>query len=304
MRIRVLVENEKYVRDEVYLSNVLRYLEWAHDVFIEDYSTSSRVSQSVDVTLSMIRIRNLLKYADQIGQDPIIVNDYDPWCSLAIDQPYTGLYDLIWKRLNIQAFLVSSYEWCKISRDMGYPTAWYRIGVQAKDCDHGNRFWNSRSIDLEFRGSRHDFRVKAFDNLARAGLTVPWPANKVPLSQFGDHLRNVRVWAHDESLKFRTIRGEYVNSNWLWPKTCEVLARGCFVVRDEQMEMYHYDLDSIPTLITYRGIENARSAYESILAMSPSERDSRIDHAVARMRHADPYRTFAEEFEKIVSDTR
>lgn len=304
MRIRILAESEKYVRDEVYLSRTLSELEKHHDVFIDDLSQKRRVASSIDATLSMVRVRNLLKYADRIGQDPVIVNDYDPWCSLAVSQPYTGLYENIWRRLSVQSFLVSSYEWCKISREMGYPTAWYRIGAAKSDCSHGGKLWDDRTVELEFRGSRHDFRIKAFERLAEAGLTVPWPLTKVPLKDFGSYLNTVRVWAHDESQKFHTIQGKQVESNWLWPKTCEVLARGCFVIRDAQSEMRHYDLVGIPTLITYDGIENAAETYRSVVNMSTKEKDERIEYAVQLMSQIDPYADFATRFEHIIKDTR
>lgn len=294
MRLLVVVDSKPYAFSEVYQSKLHEALRRDHEcVYAETESKTIDSNASFDGVFCCVKARNVLRHADFIKRvslgRQIVIQDYDPWRFLADDQPYTGVYSEISKRLNVVNFFVPSKSWRDVARDLGHGCVWSPIGLSPSNVSHGNRFWKDRKIDIEFRGSEYDTRSASFRALKESGFDVPWKKDKIsPYSEFLTHLNNVKVWAHDESLKFY-VKGKAVESNWLWPKACEILSRGCFLVRDRQTELFHYELDVLPTLLVYSNINEAKNVYDDLLSIDDNEKDSVIRESIDRLRKIDHY---------------
>jgi hypothetical protein len=110
------------------------------------------------------------------------------------------------------------------------------------------------------------------------------------------HLSNVKVWAHDES-ETVTFEGEVFSRNCLWPKALEVLSRGCFLLRDWQVEADNYGISILPTAYLYRDIKDAQVLLDKINSIPEEECNNRIRETVRWIRKQDFYGQASRELE-------
>jgi hypothetical protein len=174
---------------------------------------------------------------------------------------------------------VSAKTWAdKVFHEDMLPSDFIKLGVLPEYCCFTP--WQKRTKEVEFKGTRHTWRVAGHKRLCDAGIPVVWDSAIVkPYDAFLNYLSSVRVWAHSESNAW-TINNQPISSNALWPKGIEALARGCFVLRDAQEEMFYYDAKKMPALLTFSSEDEAKAAYERLLCLSDKQRDQMTQETI------------------------
>ena len=248
MKLLVLVDTLQYVNNEIYQQHLHPLLRQAHDCLyleLNDLRHARNYAIYFDHVFSALKLRTLYKNVELVnhvtGHTSITVQDYDPWVSYEDGSPYKGAYEVIADKLNVKNFMVSSVEWANYVKSQGIPAFAVQLGVSSNMCKFTP--WEDRKLDVEFRGSFREYRQRNFDRLTQLGLRDVWKREFInPYSAFLEYLDNLRVWVQFEGEPI-VVNGQPREFNGLWPKAIEILARGCFLVRNRQAEATHYGID-------------------------------------------------------------
>lgn len=286
-RVLLLVDSVSYVRGEIYQHQLLEAFDARHDLdvrFVElQQMTYPNAASGFDRIVSLLKIRTLDAHRERVraflGSTPVMIVDYDPWVNFVDGSPYRGCYQRIASTINVGSFYVSAQTWAnKVTQELGLPCRFVKLGMLSKYCSFTP--WRERMREIEFKGTRHSWRVAGHERLLMAGLPVVWdPFVVKPYDAFLNYLSTVRVWAHSE-IGAWTINGKQIVPNAVWPKGIEALARGCFVIRDAQEEMLHYDSEKMPALLTFNNESEAPVVYEKLLSLSDEQRDNMMRETV------------------------
>jgi hypothetical protein len=302
-RLVLFADSKKYIKNNCYQSQLLKTLERNYRVRIvsaEDISNEViPKGLESDMALSVLRMRTLSALAPKLGSilqgRSLWVYEQDPWQAFMDDSPYKGAYHHIASFIQVAAFLNTSLWWTKYVRERGLPSVFVRMGMLPEYCKLG-KVWDRRSIGLGFQGTLHPHRKRFFEQLSGYGMPVTVLPSS-PYSRFLNTLQDIRIHIHTEDAPW-VIDGMSVSRNALWIKDTEAAARGCFSIRDHEDESDAYAIDDIPTIYTYRDVDEVPTLVESIMSMSPSERDDRMVEAVKCMRMRNDWQTVIDAIEQ------
>jgi hypothetical protein len=293
-RLHAIVDSVSYVTSEVYQHQLHEELTRLYEVSYHELSSLGKIYiDPGDVVFSALKLRSVKSHLNRIsaavGNNLIIVQDYDPWVSFEDGSPYKGAYTTIQNHLNAK-FFVPSKNWCDLISRRNITCRYHPIGMAPRYCTANP--WENRDVRLEFRGSSYPSREAGMHRLVAGGLPDPWVRKPIkPYSSFLEHLTRVRVWAHNENETI-IVDGEHICRNWLWPKAIEVLSRGCFLIRDWQPESENY-VSMMPTARLYRHEAQANDLLLEIESLEPRVRNEMILETVEQVRRADYYRNLS-----------
>ena len=294
MKLTVLVDSVDYVKNEVYQQHVHAILPQYFDVTYIEYgphtNRTDKFKGDENVFICM-KSRNLLKHVHDIkiwlGDRKPIVQDYDPWVFYDDTSPYKGGYDAIAEKLKEFTLFVPSQYWSSITKTKsGIDARPFKLGIPPDKCEVN--FWQCKANDIIFRGSSYPSRERSFAKLSQQ-IPVVWKRDVIrPHSAFVSYLRDVKIWAQDESDPI-VIDGIEHSRNWLWPKAIEVLSMGCFLIRNFQEESLFYEIDKMPTAFLYNDVKETPDILNMISAMSVEEKNQRIVDTVNFIKKQDYY---------------
>lgn len=293
-----IIDSKEYTLNEIYQGQLYEKLLQTPEIRVT-FQTLDEIlgkrgthnPKNFDGVYCSLKVRNTIKFAEQIGlflnECPVIVQDYDPWCNFIDSSPWKNGYAKIQNNLNVKSFFVSAKFWSDMLQASGFNSTPIKLGMLPKFVSSGKKFSDRNSL-VQFRGSAHPDRLKGHDELHKHGLLVEWMPKVTPYSKFLDELTDLKVWAHNEQEPV-VVNGRNVCANSLWPKGLEVLARGCYVIRDYQPESSWYDFKSLPTAFLFDTPSDAPKFLDVILGMPETEQNQRIQETVAYIASKDYY---------------
>jgi hypothetical protein len=291
----LLVDSHRYIRENCYQHQLLATLERFFRVRMISMREIALFPlakpRNYDVVLSSLKLRTLDRHLDRIaryvGSVPIHVYEQDVWQAYLDGSPTKGAYSRIATRLNVVDFLVTSNWWAEFVRKDKLPCKFVRIGLLPQYCDAGPS-WDERSIPVAFQGTLHPHRAAFFEALSKRGIEVT-KLPSVPYQEFLRSLHRVRIRVNNESQAF-VVGGNALPRNALWHATVEAAGRGTFVIRDYEPEAEAFDLSDVPTVITYRSVDDVPAIIELIQrGMTSSEREEIRVSAVEAVRKRDDW---------------
>lgn len=296
MKLTILVDSIDYVTNEIYQHQVHEVLKNEHECQYVSINDIRRCAPTYDNVLIATKFRTTVAYAKEIDRwldtRKCLIQDYDPWVFFDDTSQHRGGYTTVAETIRcLHSFLIPNKHWCDIVRDStGKAATPFRLGMKPEYCDA--TVWESRTREIEFKGSSYPTRITNFERFTRH-VPVVWNKEIIkPYSQFLKYLSTVRIWAHDESEPI-TVNGTMLCRNWLWPKALEVLSRGCFLIRDYQPEAAVYGIDRLPTAFLYQNLEEASDFVDRIVTMNDDERNDRIRETVHWIREQNFYVDFS-----------
>jgi hypothetical protein len=299
MNLTVLVDSKSYAFSEIYQQHLHKELIKNHQIQYVEISDLSTTRPLHDNILVCTKFRTTLQISSQIkkwiDKRRVVVQDYDPWVFLEDNTVFSKGYEIISNSFINCSFAVPNRYWSEIIRKKtGREVHTFRLGVPPEQCDKNQ--WENRKNRLEFRGSQYPTREKNYEKISRF-IPINWDKKVIkPYSSFLDFLSNTRIWAQDES-ETVIVDGNHHCRNWLWPKSIEVISRGCFLIRDRQEEAEFYQVDSLPTVFLYNSVKETPDLLASIENMSNEERNERISHSANWVKQQDYYGQIARDIE-------
>lgn len=284
-----LVDSRRYAQSHPYQHQLHRTLTRSWGVTLCSLRTLRwfpfLVRGRYDVIVCALRQRTIAAHLKEVSKvldkRPVFIYDEDVWEAFREGSATNGLYKRIAEHLNVRAFLVTSYHWCRKLSAQGFPARAVRIGMLPQYC-HVGPAWEQRHIRLGFQGSLYPHRKQFFEEIGEFGLDVHI-CPPAPYQTFLSNLHAMRIFIHSET---STV---YPNSRW--NKVPEAVARGAFVVRNYEPEADDFEINEFPTACTFKSTQEVPSIIQAIEEMSSSERSDRIAAAVDAVRRRDDWQT-------------
>lgn len=184
----------------------------------------------------------------------LLLYDQDPWEAFSDKAVDTSLYSRICECIDIERFLVTSGWWSNyISITTGLPCSFVKMGVLRQNIRIGRSF-EERPHELAFMGTLHPHRKAFFNQLAHQNIHVTCFPSKA-YKTFLKRLDHVGAFIHSDIANI-TINGQNA-THGLWIKAIEVAARGCFALRNVDLDMNNYQINSIPLIIPFEDSTDA-----------------------------------------------
>lgn len=214
----------------------------------------------------------------------ITVYDQDPWNAYWDDYTTKGIYSLISENLNVNKLAVPSLFWRNyIAQKESLKVVFVRMGMLPEYSQVGTEYIH-RDHEIEFAGSLHKHRLDIFRRLEDLDVPVTVRSGTLSYPKYLKYLSNLRIFLHDESAPLICEGVEIPRSNGMWHKDIEVASRGCFVIRDRNLESEAYNISDIPTIYTYQSINEVPSILKEIRSIEVAEREELRKIAVERIR--------------------
>ena len=305
MNLTILIDDEPYIQSDPYQVQLHNSFRKNHNCQYVNLETIGETKPAYENVYIATRFRNTIRQKKTIvnwlSGRRCLVQDYDPWVFMdQTSQHYMG-YKIASEAIPNSSFLIPNYFWSNfISEKLNIKTHSFRLGMSPELCDDSP--FENRKIPIEFRGSSNPAREKNFKEFQSRVPAAKWERSKItPYSEFLKHLSNVRVWAHDES-ECVTFQDESISRNCLWPKAIEVISRGCFLLRDWQVEADNYGISTLPTVFLYKNMNEAQDLLDKINRMSIEESNNRISQSVEWVKKQDFYEKISGSLEKWLSE--
>jgi hypothetical protein len=303
-KLLYLVDSVDYVKKNCYQSQLLITLDRHYKIRLLslDQINSGKIPslEQFNVILSVLKLRTLDKVTsllqDQLDGAPVWIYEQDPWEAFIDDSPYKGAYTNIVSMLNVKSFLNTSYWWSEYIKSKGMPSRFVRMGMLPELCEIGKP-WEKRSIKLAFQGTLHPHRKSFFDRLKNMGLDVTF----IPSSSYKSFLKslhNIGIYIHTEQSPW-VVDGAALNRNALWIKDTEAAARGCFAIRDYEDESNFYNIQELPTIFTFKSINDVPEIVNEIFCMPDYEKNRRMKISVDNMKKRNDWMTVVDAIERI-----
>lgn len=243
--------------------------------------------------LSVLRLRNwrpCLPFLARISNvSKLYMYDQDPWEGFHDQGACKGIYDLYSEYADIQSFLITSKWWSDfVAEQTGATTNFVRMGAVEENCSVGQPF-SKRRHEIGFQGTVHPHRRQFFEELARNGIRTDL-LERVDFETFLETVQEIGIYLYDDH-ETLTINGSAASYHGLWGKCLTVAARGCFVIRNDDLSRVPYEIDEIPTVFTYRDKAEIPDIVAHIRAMSDEERWDRMNRAVEIIRNRSDWET-------------
>jgi hypothetical protein len=285
-KVLILADSRKYIRNNCFqlqLHESIKALKtnfqieyfYLNPKELQSFEIFKQKSKSYLFVLSTLRQRvlfnNISLITKLIGDTPLKVYDQDPWQNYIDTSPTNGCYALLQNNFHLTDLFVTSNYWANyIAGTDKIQTTFVRMGMLPKLCSLGTgQYMRGRSV--EFKGSLHAHREKAFDAMRINGQTVNINLDILKYPKYLKYLQNLAIFVHDES-GYWMCRGEKIPmSTGMWVKDIEVASQGCFSIRNYDKESKTYSLENIPLIKFYNNPSEVKKIVDDIFLLSEEE---------------------------------
>ena len=220
---------------------------------------------------------------------PVVFYDQDPWEAYHDNAAAPGAYKLVHDALNVKRFLVTSSFWADyIRQEDALPAEFVRMSILPEYCDVGKEFAR-RQYPVAFQGSLHPHRKAFFERMKGLGVTLQ-TLPPVPYKQFLTAIQSIGIFLHDESNAIE-MNGQKCNLNGIWVKEIEVAARGCFAIRNSDLDMDAYGISELPVIRPFTDEAEVPGIIDDILSLPEEQRNSMRREAVETIRRRNDWMT-------------
>lgn len=306
MRILTIVDSHKYARANCYIHQLLTTLERFADTTIIDKSEillrSPRAMvkfSDFDRVLVCLKLRTLARscaanneFGHYLSGTPVFIYEQDPWESISDQGSYRGAYEIIASKLNVRSFLNTSKWWSDCINSRGLPSRFVNMWMLPEYCS-SDPLWSERKIDVGFCGQLHPHRKELFERLRSVGIEV----HHFPSGDYGHYLKclsQTKIFVHSEQTGWSIDGKKLDGPNALWIKDVEAAARGCFTMRERDIEAISYHSWNIPTIRPFSSFEQLVENIRRTLAdwsQSPVTQNDETVRAVNYIRSARGWQT-------------
>lgn len=243
--------------------------------------------------LSRLTIRTFAKKMPVIKRaiqgSQIMVYDQDPWESFFVDSEYSGIYSFIWENLNVSTFLNISHWWRDRVLESGMRSRFVQIWTLPRYCREDIVPWADRQYGAVFCGTLYPRRKQFFDRLAALGVDVEiLPPGK----SFPDYLEMIsraKIAVRSEWVDWQIKSGDRIqritSPNALWKRDIETAACGTFSIRDHDPEGDLWKIQDIPSIRSYRTVEEAVDKIRDVLSMNDRDAESSINAGIHHIKN-------------------
>ena len=282
-KVLILADSRKYIRNNCFqlqLHESIKALKtnfqieyfYLNPKELQSFEIFKQKSKSYLFVLSTLRQRvlfnNISLITKLIGDTPLKVYDQDPWQNYIDNSPTNGCYALLQNNFHLTDLFVTSNYWANYIAGMDkIQTTFVRMGMLPKLCSLGTS-QNMRGKSVEFKGSLHAHRQKAFDAMRINGQIVNINLDRLEYPKYLKYLQNLAIFVHDES-GYWMCRGEKIPmSTGMWVKDIEVASQGCFSIRNYDEESKTYSLEKIPLIKFYNNPSEVKKIVDDIFLLS------------------------------------
>jgi hypothetical protein len=241
----------------------------------------------VSVVRQRVLNRLLSDFRSLLNGREIRIYEQDPWESYIDGGAALGFYKRLPKFLNAMTFVTSRWWSDKLKSD-GVNASWVRMGMDSVYCEVGPKF-NERLIPVGFRGAFYDHRVKAFEEMEQAGVSITFERTRVDYEGYMKYLHTTKIFTHDESGTWQSSEGPIPRWTGIHIKDIETAARGAFVLRNACPDDCGYEFHKIPTILFYDKPSNAKQVIDRLYMYSDEEIFNMQKAAVAELRGRDDW---------------
>jgi hypothetical protein len=300
--VLLIVQDERYVRTNCYIHQLVATLEKQHRVsFIgmNDLSRAGNVeavrhADSIVVLLQQRKVdTGIQSIVRLLGDTPIVIYDQDPWENFRDDSRSKGSYLRCMNELNVARFVVTSRFWAHRMESLGMPVRFERIWVLPEYCDVGKRY-EQRTHQNSFVGSMHAYRRPLFEALVRQNADVHVAPGTNDYASFMNVLSEIGTYVYSADHSFTVDGMPMTMKSSLWAKDVEAMARGCFVVREADDEYTSFIDNPMRSFVHFRSPEEAHQALVKVATMDANERYLLSRDAVEHVRDSDCWRQTAD----------
>lgn len=269
MRLIQIVDSVEYVNNNCWQSQLLQHLrsQCNEHIFVtrQDLVLEREIPDG-DIILSTLKMRTLDSMSHVVGRKlkgrQIFIYDQDVWESFIDSGTIWGAYTRITNCMNVAAFIVTSKWWADYIATRNFRSIFTRMWLNDTLCSTGTP-WIQRQTCVGFMGQLHPYRASAIEKLQHLGVAVTVKSSS-KYNVFLDQLSQMQFFFHQEAERGWTIVGEPIGQNALWAKEIEIAGRGCIALRKHEDELYAYDIQEIPSVITYEDLSEVPDVIDSI----------------------------------------
>ena len=273
--ISILCYDRKYAKNNCYISQIIGILNEHFDVklfSLKSITEKSRVYRKGSPVISLLQMRHLVTKSEQITRflmdSPLTVYDQDPWESFIDEGSINGSYKIITESMNVKGFWNTSKWWTNFVEGEGFNSTFVQMGIAPKYITRGLE-WNKRDSTPFFQGSLHEYRINFFNDINDIGLDVNL-RKSTNYKKFLKNLRSQRFFLHTSHPGWE-IYGKTYCVNCCWIKDIEAASQGCFSIRNIDAEYADTKIDRIPSIITYKSINEIPNLINKIENLSSIE---------------------------------
>lgn len=286
MSIGVLVDAMSYAKTNCFIHQLLssisdtgekvEFYDWRwlrRSNLVKNYKSNSLRKHDFIIVICRQRVINqeFLRILEFLGEVPVVIYDQDPWNAYWDNYNTKGIYRNLIDNLNVIKFAVPSLFWAEyIAKKESIRTDFVRMGMLPKYCSTGLSL-AERSPGLSFKGTLYDYRVATFNFLESQGIKIKIEIGNLDYRNFLAYLSNISIFFHDESAPLFFDGNPVPRNMGMWHKDIEVASRGCFVIRDFSVESEAYEIDSIPTILLYKDLNEIPNLIARIQSFTHEE---------------------------------
>ena len=248
--------------------------------------------------ISCLKQRSIFNNIDGIARwldtTPVVIYDQDPWQSYMDDSPYKGAYDLMFKKLNVKTFALTTQWWVDFLKERGLPSSFAKMGVLPEYCSEGVPYVDRKAV-AGFVGTVHSRRQELLDVIERSGIkTSVLRSNSLSYEKFLRLIACMRIFVHNETMPILVDGKELDFGTGMWVKDIEAVSQGCFSIRGkgEGSETY---LQNVQTVFLYDTLDQVPEIIRHIEALEPEARQNMINHDVSYVRSANVWKKTAQQ---------
>jgi len=238
--------------------------------------------------LSRLKIRTFARMMPDIKRatqgSQIMVYDQDPWESFFVAGDYSGIYSFIWQNLNVSTFLNISHWWRDRVIESGMRSRFVQIWTLPRYCKEEIVPWKKRDHGAVFCGTLYPRRKNFFDDLARHGVEVEILKAGKSFPDYLDLISRSKVAVRSEwvdwNISVNGISQTIISPNALWKRDIETAACGAFSIRDHDSEGDSWQISEIPSIKSYRSVEESAEKVKSVLSLHPDDAEDTIRKSI------------------------
>jgi hypothetical protein len=270
--LTVLIDSREYSFSNCYQHQLIKTLEKSFELDLIELS-ELRQKKPKGPVLSCLKLRTLDRNVKQVrecvGDTPVMVYEQDPWENFIVGSPYFGSYKRIASQINVSVFFNTSKWWSDRVNEQGLKSEFVNLWMLPEYCV-APKPWSERSHDVIFCGTLYPRRQRFFDELKRLGLDVTVQKSSMSYTQYLEFVSTCRIMIRSEKIDWNVSfgAGDHLLEipNALWIRDVECASRGCFSMRELDQEKLEWELDDVPSIVSFSTPEEAVQNVNRILA--------------------------------------
>lgn len=306
--LTVLIDSWEYVNSNCYQHQLIKMISnVVPDVnFLELHEIHRYKDGPV---LSCLKLRTLdrsfKKVKDSIRNNVVLVYDQDPWENFIVSSPYFQSYDRISSTLNVKSFLNTSSWWSDQVNQAGFRSTFVNLWILPEYCNH-SVLWENKVNDIVFCGTLYPRRIRFFDELSSNGINVKVHNSSLNYRDYLKFVTTCKIMIRSEkvdwNVRLNNVSQEITVPNALWIRDVECASQGCFSMRESDSEKTAWELDIIPSIVSFSSAKHAVEMINSITNMSSDEANEKLQSGSDAVKNVNKLRSTVQTIVRLINE--